>query len=440
MASLVIELNDSEIRVARETEIILRTPGYAVLQPDALILGEHAERAAHLNPRQTHSRYWSNLNQDALAVRSSQARHNADLAWRQLLAIHEQTGRPDEVIFTVPGSYSREQLSLLLGIVQSCPFTAVGLVDSAVAGAAAVAGPGNYAHVDMHLHHTVITRLDVGDTVTRTGVHIIEDCGITDIHDTCAGLIADLFIQQSRFDPQHHAETEQSLYDQIPHYLRTLLEDEEVQPEIRHGNTRHQARLFREPLLRALQAQYEKIISALPADTTRLISDRLASLPGFMQELNNAHPLQADAVFLGCRMHDAVIRSSGPALQFVTSLPVTRTPSLQSSPQTIPAPPRREDGDKGFTATHILISHRAHALGATPLYVAADEGVVRAADPRRHCSISLNDKGATVRQEGELAVYVNGRRIDGSAPVSAGDTLGFAGSDTVYRFIHVVTR
>jgi hypothetical protein len=440
MASSVIELNDSEIRVAREGEIILRTPGYAVLQPDAIILGENAERSAHLNPRQTHSRYWSNLNQDALSVHSSQARHNADLAWRQLLAIHEQADRPDEVIFTVPGSYSREQLSLLLGIVQSCPFTAVGLVDSAVAGAAAVAGPGRYVHIDMHLHYTVITRLDIGDAVTRTGVHIIEDCGITDIHDTCAGLIADLFIQQSRFDPQRQAETEQSLYDQIPHYLRTLLENEEVQLEIRHGNTRHQARLFREPLLRALQSQYEKIINAVPAEYTCLLSDRLCNLPGFIQSLGNVHPLRAETVFHGCRMNEAVIRSSGPALQFVTSLPATRTPAVQTEPRATPAAPRREDSDKAATATHVLINHRAHALGASPLYVAAGEGVVRASDPHRHCSISLSDRGASVRQEGELAVYVNGHRIDGQAPVSAGDTLGFAGSDTVYRFIHVVTR
>ncbi|MEJ2759969.1 MAG: hypothetical protein P8126_00120, partial [Gammaproteobacteria bacterium] len=216
MAVSVIELNDSEIRVSRDTEIILRTPGYAVLRSDDLVLGEQAERVAHLNPRQTNNRYWSNLNQNALSILSPQARHNADLAYRHLLAIHEQAGKPEEVIFSVPGSYSKEQLSLLLGIVESCPFTAVGLVDSAVAAAAAVAGAGRCVHLDIHLHHTVVTYLEISDTVSRMAVYIVEDCGVTDIHDTCASLIADLFIQQSRFDPQHHGETEQALYDSIP--------------------------------------------------------------------------------------------------------------------------------------------------------------------------------------------------------------------------------
>ena len=437
MSVLVIELNDSEIRVARDEEVILRTPGYAVLRSDDLVLGEQAERVAHLNPRQTNNRYWSNLNQESLSTLSPQARHNADLAYRQLLAIHEQVGRPEEVIFSVPGSYSKEQLSLLLGIVESCPFTAVGLVDSAVAAAAAVAGAGRYVHLDIHLHHTVITYLEISDTVSRMAVYIVEDCGITDIHDTCAGLIADLFIQQSRFDPQHHGETEQALYDSIPGHLRKLLTENEVQPEIRHGTTRHQVRLFREPLLQALRPHYEKIATAVPGEALCLVSDRLLALPGFTDVIGNTHALQPETVFHGCRLHEAAIRSSGPALTFVTSLPATTAPAVASRP---PPAPRRGDGNWGTTATHLLINHRAHGLNASPLYLAAGEGVVRAADPQRHCSVSADDKGAMVKQEGELAVYVNGQRIAGPTRVAAGDTLGFAGSDTVYRFIHVVSR
>lgn len=435
MSASVIELNDSEIRVARDGEIVLRTPGYAVLSADSIILGEQAERMARINPRQTFNRYWGNLSQDALSIRSTSARHNADLAWRHLLDIHEQAGRPEEVIFVVPGSYSNEQLSLLLGIVQACPFTAAGLVDAAVAGAAAVAAPGSYVHLDMHLHHTVVTSLEVDTEVTRAGVNIIDDCGITDIYDACARLIADLFIEQSRFDPQHHAETEQALYDQIPGYLRALRGQNEVQPEIRHGNTRHQVRLFREPLLRALQPQYARIAAAVPAGRTCLLGDRLAALPGMQELFGHVHPLQPEAVFQGCRMNDTAIRTDGPALLFVTSLPPAPQPAVQ--PAT--APRRQRDGGPD-SATHILINHRGYALSASPLFLAADSGVVRGSDHNRHCAIVLEGGSAVVRQEGELAVYINGNRITGPAGVSAGDTLGFAGSDTVYRFIHVASR
>lgn len=437
MGISVIELNDSEIRVARDGEIVLRTPGYAVLSADSVILGEPAERMARINPRQTFNRYWGNLSQDALSIRSSSARHNADLAWRHLLSIHEQADRPEEVIFIVPGSYSNEQLSLLLGIVQSCPFTAVGLVDAAVAGAAAVAAPGSYVHLDMHLHHTVVTSLEVNAEVARTAVHIIDDCGITDIHDACARLIADLFIEQSRFDPQHHAETEQALYDQIPGYLRALRDQNEVQPEIRHGSTRHQARLFREPLLQALQPHYARIAAAVPAGRTCLLGDRLVALPGLRELIGNVHPLQPEAVFQGCRMNDAAIRTDGPALQFVTSLPPTPQPAVH--PAAAAAPPQQRDSSPD-SATHILINHRAYALSASPLFLSAGSGVVRGSDHNRHGAIALEGDGAVVRQEGELAVYINGNRITGPTGVSAGDTLGFAGSDTVYRFIHVASR
>ena len=141
-APCIVELNDCEIRVADDARIILRSPGVAVLDKENLHLGEEAVKKAYLNPRTTYNRYWHKMNQDALPTANRRFRHHADLVYTHLLKIHEQAGTPAELLFAVPGSYSAEQLSMLLGIAAACPFSAVGLVDIAVASAASVATAG----------------------------------------------------------------------------------------------------------------------------------------------------------------------------------------------------------------------------------------------------------------------------------------------------------
>ena len=61
--------------------------------------------------------------------------------------------------------------------------------------------------------------LEVSGAVKRTAVKVIDDVGLLAIQDKCVNHIADLFVQQSRFDPLHHAATEQALlqpYDAMP--------------------------------------------------------------------------------------------------------------------------------------------------------------------------------------------------------------------------------
>lgn len=438
MALSIIELNDSEIRVSRDTEITLRTPGYAVINPDSVILGEEAMQLARLNPREASNRFWLNLNQDALGIRSSKARHHADLAYRQLLMIHELAGKPDEFIFCVPGSLSDEQLSLLLGIVEACPFSAAGLVDTAVAGTAATAGRGDYVHIDIHLHQTVLTFLSVADDeVSRQRVQIVDESGLTDIYDTCAGIIADQFIQQSRFDPLHHAETEQSLYNQIPACLTTLQHHSEASLEVHYDRSRHQIRVSRDSLLQALEKHYARILDAVGDRHAVLLGDRLGPLPGFRDRVHGASLLPPDSVFLGIRQNRDRIYRPEPPLSFVTRLPATSEPNITppsaSAADTVP-----KTMEQPGNVTHILIRDRAVPLSEETVYLSANGAIDHHKHDNSHCSITRSGRETLVRQEGELSLYINGHRINGGDSVVSGDTLGFAGSDTTYRFIHVL--
>lgn len=438
MSLTVIELNDSEIRAARNSRIIHRSPGYAVVRPDKIEVGEKALKIARLNPRETHTRYWTNLNEDALAIPSKLARHHADLAFSQLLDIHAQAGKPQEVIFAVPGSYSNDQLSLLLGIVAACPFNAIGLVDSAVAAAAAVAGNGSFTHIDIFLHHTVLTHMEVTDTVARKSVQVIEDCGLTDIYDACANLISGLFIEQCRFDPLHHGESEQQLYDQIPGCLKALQTAKEIPLEIQYQHTRHQIKLFRDTLLSGLHKFYQRILDQLPAENALIVSDRLSVLPNFREQFDLAGFIEADAVFRSCQQHRAEIAPAGPDVSFITRLPATSTPVISGRTRPVPATAPKPAVNRNGNVTHILHNHQAYPLTGELVYVSADAGISRARNEHSHCSVVLKNHRAQVSPESELTVFLNGQRIKTSSGAGPGDTLTFAGSDTVYKFINVL--
>ena len=432
----ILELNDCEIRVANHAGIILRSPGIAVLDKEDLHLGEEAVKKAYLNPRATYNRYWHKMNQDALPTANSRFRHHADLVYTHLLKIHEQAGTPSELFFAVPGSYSAEQLSMLLGIASACPFNAVGLVDVAVASAAAMAVAGEYQHIDIHLHQMVITRVQISDSISRTAVASVAELGLNKIYSSTAGLIADMFIQQSRFDPLHHAETEQSLYDQLPDCLQTLRDEQEVLLEIRYRDTTHHARLTRDALLGKLQPLYEKINSHLSPDYPCLVGDRLAGLPGFTDTLPDYVMIDPEAVFASCRKFAAQIRSPGPELSFITSLPAQATIAVSRS-----APPRTE---RVLTVTgnvtHVL--HRLHAypISGNTTYLSINGAISLIKPGDAICTVAFNNEGVGVltRITGE-PVYINGKSITKSVALHPGDRVHCENSGADFQFIRVVS-
>jgi hypothetical protein len=436
MASCVIELNDNEIRVGVNGAIVQRSPGYALIDGDRIELGEAAVNQARLQPRAVHNRYWKNLNQDPLKYPTTRARHHADLAFAQLLAIHEQAGKPEQAIFVVPGTFSKEQLALLLGLVDASPFSAVGLVDSAVAALAPVVGAGNYVHIDIHIHETVLTRISVDNEVKRISVNVIDGAGMAAIVDTCAHLIADLFIKEARFDPQHHPETEQALYEQIPACLSSLRSHNEVFLEIEYQQTQHQAKLPATLLFQALAPQFEKIANAIDKDESCLLSQQLGNLPGISDHIHKAEVLADINVVRTCQLHETLFRSTGSALNFVTILPVTDEPDIAEIAK--PAPAQEEVVSRARPdISHILHEHNAYALNEEHMYLSAS-GIMHSSNTNdSHCSIIVAKTGVSLKPEGELTVFLNGQQLKRSTEVNAGDIISFVGSKTEYTFIHV---
>jgi hypothetical protein len=433
----LIELNDAEIRASQGARLILRAPGIAVVERGTLHLGEAAARRAHLHPRQTWNRFWSALGQDPWPAPVDALRHNADLAWHQLRFLHERAGKPAEVVFAVPGSFSAAQLALLLGIAQSCPFRAAGLVDAAVAAVAACAGPGRYQHLDLQLHQAVLTRIDVTDEVTRHSVDVIEGTGVLAFHDAAAELAADTFIQQSRFDPLHRAETEQALYDQLPRCLAAFAAQSEVMLELSAGHTRQKARVTRDAMNERLQRVADGIVQRLEPGRAVLLGDRAAAIPGLSAACGALLSLPEDAVRNGVARHGERVRSPGPNLGFVTRLPAPADPLLRL-PETAPAEAAPAATGRFETPTHLLHGHHAWPLGQRTLYLSARGSVSVTPQPISTCSVSGNGAEARIQPLSDISIYVDGERVAGPRRLGAGDKISFAGSDTVYSLIATV--
>lgn len=436
MSLVVVEINDYALRVARGTDLVLASPGYALVDKQNVEVGSAAFAKSRLRPLQSFNRFWHQLNEIPLKQVEQPIRHHADLVYAHLSSVYEQAGAPDEAVFAVPGSYTTEQLALMLGVARACGFNVVGLVDAAVASAATAPQSGPGVHVEIHQHQTVLTRIDVDEHISQRSVETIEDAGINRILDACVSSIADTFIKQSRFDPLHHATTEQALYDELGSWLHALCEAPEIAVGVEHQGRRIDARLRREDILESLSGVYDAIVKRVEGSPRVLLSERLARLPGFVERLSKHDVLAGDAVFQGCQAHLLKIRanSSAAGVGYLTRLPTTPVSEKVSS--TAPRPASEKSAAKSCP-THLLSGERAYPLSTTPVYLAKSGQVANAPEEHSVCSVVISGDQARVVVLNSTRVLINGQAVKGGAGLAAGDRIEFPDDGVVFTSIEV---
>jgi hypothetical protein len=435
MATIVIELNDAAITVSHGQTVLLESPGYAVIDRDRVLVGEEAARQMRLNPRATYDRFWSQLSLDPLTRQLVKVQHHADLAYHHLAAMWETIkSDADEVIFAVPGNFNKQQLGLLLGIAQACTIPAVGLVDAALAAASQTEASGTLWHLDIQLHHTVLTQLHAGARLARVEVDEISVTGLVALREVWVNAIAHAFVRDARFDPMQLAHTEQALYDRLPGWLASLKADSNAMLELQTGRGIHRINLRRERLIQAATRVYQEIAQHIrgrlrPGEPTALlISHRLAQLPGLVEGLSvppncRIVSLETNATARGVLAHEADIRSNDSALKFVTSLPARELAQAQTM-HTSPA--------SAIRPTHVVYKGHAYAITDRPLWVGAnisqgEYGINLDASyngiAHHHCSIRRRGWEIVVENHSAQGTIVNDERIDMSATVGVGDTV-----------------
>jgi hypothetical protein len=338
---IALELNDSGVLAANTSGVLsTASPGVALIEGRSIAVGRDAASRARVKPRRIHDRFWREVDTRKLKRPFPTHLSTADLVYRHLLQIWSEIGEgASSVMLAVPGTFDERRLGLILGIARSCRLPVTGLVDAAVA--AAVESENEAAeivHVDIQLHAVVATLLERRRRLSRIRVQVDDRFGLADLHTRWASHIAADFVRTTRFDPLHLADSEQSLYDQLPTWLRELGKSLTVTASIATGDRRYALELSHEGMVGAVQRHYDQIVESIRAvrpgnePSCLLVTDRVATLPDLGSQLHRAHevpvvPLRPAAAAIGAVRAADQITAPSESLPFITSLDTSRLPA-----------------------------------------------------------------------------------------------------------------
>lgn len=433
MTLLAAHLNDAGLVFTDGERILCREPGFALLEDDGLVTGQAAWASASLKPRRIQHGYWAGLSTGPLADVRFRHLSAADLVSNQLETLWSRVAKPgDQLALAVPGYMDNASLGLLLGIAMELEIPVVAMVDAAVAATRREYVNAVPVHVDLSLHHAMLTRLSQDGQAQYERSAVIDEAGMLDLYDIWLRMIAETFVQQSRFDPLHTAETEQALQDSILGWLATAASRSSVAMEVEYRGITHRAEIESLEFVSAAAPVYQAIVSNLRAlyragDTPALqLSDRAARMPGLADTLTAR---VGGEVFL--------LEPGATARGLARRCTANRPGSAVSLVRHLPWDQARVEVDvhgkeKGAQPTHILFGDTATPVGTDVIALGTqpadgerwlDIGQDTPGVSRRHCTIGMNNGQCVVTDHSRYGTYLNGHRIDGSAALQSGDVI-----------------
>jgi hypothetical protein len=428
LALAILELNDAGINATVDGNLVLNSPAYAVLHEDQLYVGEEALKKVRLYPRWTNNKFWQQLNTDSISNGTHQIRHHADLAFFHLEKIWgEISSSADEVIFAVPGSFDAKQLGLLLGIARESGIPVVGLVDSALAAVIEQEPSRTVMHLDIQLHHIVLTVFQSKEVIKRQEFAKITELGLATLWDRWANIIADLFIQNTRFDPMHEAGTEQQLFDHLPEWIEDFSDKKAKDYTLQLNQTSHSVSVSTEKLLTACTNVYPQIVQQIrnripQGQTVQLcLSDRFKGFPGLLDSLNLLQrctiiQLGSKAVFEGIINHLSTIRSESEALSYITHLPIDKTVLTATS-----------SAHSHSIVTHLLHGHKAVPLGKVFKLDSSMVHGIRQTSDQPQCTIYFRGTELLLHNHKPEGTLVNDETVTDHIGLQPGDRIQLEG-------------
>ncbi|WP_317933443.1 hypothetical protein [Halioxenophilus sp. WMMB6] len=412
-----LEINDQGIRLNHPEETRV-SPAYALFEGQWLTLGEDAQSQFRLRPLASNNQFWNQLSLEPLANASALIKHPADLVYHQLRALFDGLGS-NNLLIVLPGYFSDEQLSLLLGICQSLQQQVCGLVDAALVGSSAMAD-GRYLHLDMHLHQSVLSSIDIHDRqASKVHSALIAGCGRAQLNDAWVRAISDEFIRQTRFNPRHVAEHEQTLYNQLDEWQRALLAGETKLTVADYSITtgfatlQQASRRFLEPLLEAISEQSGRRL---------LLSHQAAALQSLDKRFAGGQLLGADTVSEQCQhlLPQLVVDDPDEGVAFAEHL-------------ILPAHHATPAAEKHAPATHVLLGNSAYAI--TELWLDAEQPGASSQPPADSLCRLERHQDRTLLSHSSPDCTLNGEPAVAGTELQAGDRL--ANAQLEYRLIQV---
>lgn len=437
MTRIAAHINDAAITLLSGERLTYREPGFALLDERDLITGNEAFANARIHPRRVQHRYWSDLETVPLQVQRFGHLSAADLVSRQLEQMWRAGGEnATELVVAVPAYMDSRHLGLFLGIAAELKLPVVALVDAAVAATRREYRSAVPVHIDMALHATTLTRLAQPGHAQVERVEVLKDCGLVALYDVWLNTLAEAFVQQSRFDPLHTAETEQMLLNNLPAWLTQAAHGDRVQLELQYGGISHRAEVESLALIGAAAPIYQPIASKLRAlyraeDTPAIqVTERISRLPGLPEMLKarvggEVFVLEPGATARGALARIRDTASAGSGISLRRHLPWDRAS----------AEVERDESARVHAGvpTHLLFGSKAYAIAVSPPLVLGSQvadgertiglGTDMPGISRRHCSISLRNGQCVLEDHSRYGTFLNGHRIDGSTVLQVGDSV-----------------
>ena len=416
---LVLDINDAEITLTRDGDVLYRQPGVADVAPKTTVLGYEARAHSRLHPQRSHNEFWQRMNADPVTPHGRGVANQADLVYLQLRELRAATGekRPAVVVVS-PSAVTNEQFAVLLGIATEAGLDVRAIVDASVAAASRETWDGSCGVVDVSLQRASVTRVERVDTddgpiVRRVAVDEIPAAGLAPLLEGWIDVVADRFVDGTRFDPLRIAATEQQVFDQLLAGIDTGAAEFAI--EVDHHDVRRRVSVSRHALAQKSSQRYELFARALGSAGTLAVSHRVLRLPGFAGFLQEAGhqllPLAADAIDVAVRGQAEHIlprqddASGTPGARLITSLPTSASTAASTTPSKWP--------------THVLCEALAIPLVGE---VSADEHpAFRQGSP--NFRIKRGENGVSVVPAPDTAISLNGMPIDFEHPAAAGDTI-----------------
>ncbi len=449
--TLAIEINDAGLVVAGGGQLLAEEPGYAMLDGRQPETGHAAAKRMRLAPVYSESRHWAELGDVALPRTMPAATTLAEVAYAQLRALSAPWQESDrEALFAVPPWYTREQLSILLGVAKETGLEPVGLVDAGLAAASLEPVPESVMQLELGLHRAVLTLLDHSGGLRRSRFEMIPRHGWLALQQLWMEMVAASFVRKTRFDPLHDAATEQQLLDRLPGWLDALREAPSVTVELEAAGARHSLEIEAQAFAGAAQPAYRDYLRVLqqarpPGTAMHLrLSHRLAALPGLSDQLAEIRDcevvvLPPGAAAIGALAWESAIRRDDGGLVLVQCLP---TPLRASSPVIVPeaaAVPREA------WPTHLIHRSRAYVIDQRPIALgtatpAGRRALTVAPGPgisRLHCTVLRDGDGVWLEDHSTYGSFVNEARINGRVQLRAGDRLRLGSPGVVCELVRL---
>lgn len=340
MPTIALDIHDLGLQAMAESGALGEpSPGYALLDRGDIVVGEAARAASRLKPRFVSDRHWDRMDMEGVGRPFPRALGHADLVyahlaryWGELEAAIDLPLAQISVLLAVPGSYSLDQLSLLLGIARSCDMPITGLVDAAIAAVGDAEGEARTLHVDVRLHRAVLSLVERGARCRRTRVESVPGAGFLDVQRAWVRRIADGFVRATRFDPLHRGASEQALYNRLPELRHAIAAGGRGTLTLEARGEPLSIEITASELAEAAGTQIEAVATAAAnvaadGELTVALSAQAAGLPGLATRLaavagSDPLLLPGGAATRGALRHRDRIEAPGHELPLVLDLPL----------------------------------------------------------------------------------------------------------------------